>query len=153
MRNTLTRYRYQEMITNLAMMSHPNPRHVLVIGGGDGGVLREIFKHESVEKADLCDIDEAVPKFATKYLPEMAQGLSNPKANVVIGDGLAFVKEAEDKYDVIITDSSDPDGPARALFEKPYFEDLYKALKPNGVICNQGCSSLFDVPCREEADF
>ena len=152
------------MITNLGMMSHPNPRNILVIGGGDGGVLREIVKHECVEKADLCDIDEAVPRLSKKYLPHMAQGLEHRKVTVVIGDGLEFVKKEESRnhYDVIITDSSDPEGPARKLFEKEYFEDCYRALREGGVITTQGCSSdyhrlpssvaslvdLTDVICR-----
>ena len=136
-------HRYQEMITNLGMMSHPNPRNILVIGGGDGGVLREVVKHDCVEKADLCDIDEAVPRLSKKYLPHMAQGLEHRKVTVVIGDGLEFVKKEASKnhYDLIITDSSDPEGPARKLFEKEYFEDCYNALREGGVITTQGCSS------------
>ena len=123
------------------MMSHPNPRRILVVGGGDGGVLREIFKHSNVEKADLCEIDEDVIKISRECLPGMAAGLDNPKANIHIGDGMAFVKGKTNEYDVIITDSSDPVGPATALFEAPYFQDLYNALREGGVICNQGCSS------------
>ncbi|MDI1488524.1 MAG: putrescine aminopropyltransferase [Ramalina farinacea] len=121
-------------------MSHPNPRNILVIGGGDGGVLREVVKHDCVEKADLCDIDEAVPRLSKKYLPHMAQGLENRKVTVVIGDGLEFVKKEASKnhYDLIITDSSDPEGPARKLFEKEYFEDCYNALREGGVITTQG---------------
>ena len=133
---------YQEMITNLAMMSHPNPRRVLVIGGGDGGVLREVVKHECVEKADLCDIDEAVPRVSKEYLPQMAEGLDHEKSNVTIGDGLEYIKTKKNEYDIIITDSSDPKGPAEALFEKPYFQDCYDALREGGVLTTQGCSSL-----------
>ena len=129
------------MITNLAMMSHPNPRNVLVIGGGDGGVLREIVKHDCVEKADLCDIDEAVPRLSKKYLPGMAQGLNHKKANVTIDNGLQYIKRKKNEYDVIITDSSDPIGPAEKLFEKQYFQDCFDALREGGVLSTQGCSS------------
>ncbi|KAG8526848.1 uncharacterized protein KY384_008277 [Bacidia gigantensis] len=135
---------YQEMITNLAMMSHPNPRKVLVVGGGDGGVLREIFKHPSVEQADLCEIDEDVIKISRECLPGMAAGLDNPKANVFIDNGMEFVKRKKNEYDVIITDSSDPVGPAKALFEAPYFQDLYNALTEGGVISSQGSESFWN---------
>ncbi|KAL9101595.1 MAG: hypothetical protein Q9163_003156 [Psora crenata] len=132
---------YQEMITHLAMMSHPEPRRVLVIGGGDGGVLREIVKHPSVKKAVLCDIDGAVSEVSKKYLPKMSIGFKSDKVEEKIGDGLTFVQERKNYYDVIITDSSDPEGPARKLFEKQYFKDCYDALTDGGVITTQGCSS------------
>ena len=133
-------FAYQEMIAHLPINSHPNPRRVLVIGGGDGGVLREIVKHESVEEAILCDIDEAVPRVSAKYLPKMAEGLNHPKSTVIIGDGFAFLNDPKNKasFDVIITDSSDPEGPAEVLFQKPYFELLKQALRPGGHISTQG---------------
>lgn len=130
-------FAYQEMITHLALNSHPNPKKVLVIGGGDGGVLREIVKHECVEKAILCDIDEAVIRLSKKYLPHMAAGFGDPKAEVHVGDGFKFLEEYKNEFDVIITDSSDPEGPAEALFQKAYFELLFGALKEGGVITTQ----------------
>ncbi len=133
-------FSYQEMITHLAMNSHPNPKSVLVIGGGDGGVLREVVKHESVEKAILCDIDEAVPRVSKKYLPGMSIGFQHPAVEVHIGDGFKFLADRKNEFDVIITDSSDPEGPAESLFQKPYFELLYGALKDGGVITTQGCA-------------
>lgn len=83
---------------------------MLVIGGGDGGVLREVVKHECVEEATLVDIDEAVPRVSKKYLPGMAIGFEHPKVKVHIGDGFEFLKDKVNQYDVIITDSSDPEG-------------------------------------------
>lgn len=139
--------RYQEMITHLAMMSHSNPRRVLVIGGGDGGVLREVIKHQSVEEAVLCDIDEAVTRVSKQYLPGMASGFASPKVQAHFADGLAFIKQKKDYYDVIVTDSSDPEGPARALFEAPFFRDCFAALREGGVFTNQGCSSLYSLAC------
>jgi len=136
-------FSYQEMITNLAMMSHPNPKKVLVIGGGDGGVLREVVKHESVEEAVLCDIDEAVIRLSKKYLPGMAVGYSDPKVKTHVGDGFKFLEENKTEFDVIITDSSDPDGPAESLFQKPYFQLLHDALREGGVITTQGCKPSF----------
>lgn len=132
-------FSYQEMITNLAMMSHPNPKKVLVVGGGDGGVLREVVKHQSVEKAILCDIDEAVPRVSEKYLPAMYAGFKHPVAEKFIGDGFKFLADRKNEFDVIITDSSDPEGPAESLFQKPYFQLLHDALREGGVITTQGC--------------
>ncbi|KAH8178920.1 spermine/spermidine synthase domain-containing protein [Sarocladium implicatum] len=131
-------FSYQEMITHLALNSHPNPKKVLVIGGGDGGVLREVVKHDCVEEAILCDIDEAVPRLSKEYLPEMAAGLTHPKSTVHIGDGFKFLNDYKNAFDVIITDSSDPDGPAESLFQKSYFQLLHDALREGGVITTQG---------------
>ncbi|KAI2790812.1 Spermidine synthase [Penicillium oxalicum] len=131
-------FSYQEMITHLAMNSHPNPKKVLVIGGGDGGVLREVVKHECVEEAILCDIDEAVIRVSKKYLPGMSIGFKHPKSREYVGDGFEFLKQHKNEFDVIITDSSDPEGPAETLFQKPYFELLNEALRDGGVITTQG---------------
>jgi len=138
-------FSYQEMITNLAMFSHPEPKKVLVIGGGDGGVLREVAKHDSVEEAILCEIDEAVPRVSELYLPNMAAGFSDPRVKVHIGDGFKFLEDYENEFDVIITDSSDPDGPAELLFQRPYFELLHRALKDGGVITTQAESQWLHI--------
>ena len=126
------------MITHIPMNSHPNPENVLVIGGGDGGVLREVLKHPSVKSATLCDIDEAVPRVSKQYLPHMAAGFNDPRVTVHIGDGFKFLADYKNTFDVIITDSSDPVGPANALFEKPYFTLLKEALRDGGHISTQG---------------
>ena len=126
------------MIAHLPLASHPNPVSVLVIGGGDGGVLREVLKHPSVKSAVLCDIDEAVPRVSKLYLPHMAAALADPRVTVHIGDGFKFLEDKKAEFDVIITDSSDPVGPAAALFEKPYFQLLKESLKAGGSISTQG---------------
>lgn len=130
-------FAYQEMITHLALNSHPNPKKVLVVGGGDGGVLREVLKHKSVEEAWLCDIDETVIEVSKKYLPEMAKAYKDPRTKVYIGDGFKFLEEYKNQFDAIITDSSDPEGPAESLFQKLYFELLKNALTSEGVITTQ----------------
>jgi spermidine synthase len=135
-------FSYQEMITHLGMFSHPNPKKVLVIGGGDGGVLREVVKHDCVEEAVLCDIDEAVIRLSKKYLPGMSVGYQHPNVKVHVGDGFKFLDDYKNEFDVIITDSSDPEGPAEALFQKPYFELLKGALREGGIITTQGCKPL-----------
>ncbi|EXL67021.1 spermidine synthase, partial [Fusarium oxysporum f. sp. conglutinans race 2 54008] len=131
-------FSYQEMIAHLALNSHPNPKKVLVIGGGDGGVLREIVKHDCVEEATLCDIDEAVVRLSKEHLPSMACGFDHPKSKTHIGDGVKFLNDYKNEFDVIITDSPDPDGPAEALFQKSYFQLLHDALREGGVITTQG---------------
>ncbi|ODQ73895.1 hypothetical protein LIPSTDRAFT_274802 [Lipomyces starkeyi NRRL Y-11557] len=136
-------FAYQEMITHLAMFNHANPKRVLVIGGGDGGVLREIVKHESVEEAILCDIDECVIRVSKKYLPSMAVGFQHPKVKVFVEDGFKFLAAYKNYFDVIITDSSDPEGPAESLFQKPYYELLNDALTEKGVITTQGSENIW----------
>uniref|UniRef100_A0A8H7XMW8 PABS domain-containing protein n=1 Tax=Psilocybe cubensis TaxID=181762 RepID=A0A8H7XMW8_PSICU len=131
-------FSYQEMIAHLPLASHPNPKKVLVIGGGDGGVVREVLKHDTVEEVVLCDIDEAVIRVSKIYLPHMSALLASPKVTVYIGDGFKFLADNENTYDVIITDSSDPVGPAVTLFQKPYFQLLHDALTPGGHISTQG---------------
>ncbi|ODV80194.1 spermine synthase [Suhomyces tanzawaensis NRRL Y-17324] len=139
-------FSYQEMIAHLALNSHPNPKKALVIGGGDGGVLREILKHESIEEAWLCDIDEAVIEVSKKYLPEMSKSYNDPRTKIHIGDGFKFLAEYVNQFDVIITDSSDPEGPAESLFQKPYFELLKGALTEKGVISTQAESIWLHMP-------
>ncbi|KAK7682090.1 putrescine aminopropyltransferase [Cerrena zonata] len=117
-------FSYQEMIAHLPLASHPNPKKVLVIGGGDGGVVREVLKHDTVEQVVLCDIDEAVVRVSKQFLPHMSSLLNDPRVTVFIGDGFKFLADNTSTYDVIITDSSDPVGPAESLFQKPYFDLL-----------------------------
>ncbi|RYR18109.1 hypothetical protein Ahy_B03g062735 [Arachis hypogaea] len=148
---------YQEMITHLPLCSIPNPKKVLVIGGGDGGVLREVSRHSSVEKIDICEIDKMVVDVSKQFFPDVAIGFDDPRVSLHIGDvfytwelsylmlapllmvlGVAFLKEApEGTYDAVIVDSSDPIGPAQELFEKPFFELVAKALRPGGVVSTQ----------------
>eukprot|EP00249_Psilotum_nudum_P019767 c27408_g1_i2 orf=189-1349(+) len=129
---------YQEMITHLPLCSIPSPKKVLVVGGGDGGVLREVSRHCSVEQIDICEIDRMVVDVAKEYFPDLAVGFGDSRVNLHIGDGCAFLKDVPaGTYDAIIVDSSDPIGPAQQLFEKPFFEALARALRPGGVVCTQ----------------
>ncbi|XP_035697345.1 spermidine synthase-like [Branchiostoma floridae] len=147
-------YSYQEMIAHLPLMSHPNPKKVLLIGGGDGGVLREIAKHSCVESVVQCEIDDKVIEVSKKYLPKMACGYDNPKLTVNIGDGFDFMKKNKGSFDIIITDSSDPIGPAEALFQKSYYELMKEALRPGGIVCTQGeCMWLHLDLIRDMQDF
>ncbi|TXG56330.1 hypothetical protein EZV62_017643 [Acer yangbiense] len=129
---------YQEMITHLPLCSIPNPKKVLVIGGGDGGVLREVARHSSVEQIDICEIDKMVVDVSKQFFPSVAVGYEDPRVTLHIGDGVAFLKNVpEGTYDAVIVDSSDPIGPAQELFEKPFFQSVANALRPGGVLSTQ----------------
>lgn len=134
---------YHEMITHIPLFSHPEPKKVLVIGGGDGGVIREILKHPSVEKAILCEIDEDVIIECKKYLPEISCGLNDPKCEVFVGDGIKYVKEHKNEFDVIIVDSTDPFSIAEGLFGGNFYKDIYEALTEDGMFIAQTETPFF----------
>jgi len=128
---------YHEMITHVPLFTHKNPKKVLVVGGGDGGAIREILKHKSVEKAVLCEIDERVVEVSKQYLPEISCGLSDPRAEVFIGDGIKYVQEHKNEFDVIIVDSTDPIGAAEGLFSGNFYKSLYDCLTEDGIFVAQ----------------
>jgi spermidine synthase len=111
---------YHEMVAHVPLFTHPNPTSVLVVGGGDGGVIREALKHPSVEKAVLVEIDGKVIEYSKKYLPNIAGGLDDARVEVIVGDGFMHIAEAENEYDVIMVDSTEPVGPAVNLFTKGF---------------------------------
>ncbi len=113
-------YAYHEMIVHVPMQSHKRPQRVLVIGGGDGGCIREIVKYKEVKEIHLCEIDKEVVNISKKYLPGIASGYDDPRVTVYYEDGSVFLKEKRDRYDVIIVDSTDPIGPGKALFTKEF---------------------------------
>lgn len=131
-------FAYQEMMAHIPLFAHPNPEKVLVIGGGDGGILREIAKHPGVKEIYICEIDEDVIIYSKKYLPTLAEGYQDPRVTVKIMDGAKFMEENQDVFDVIITDSSDPIGPASVLFETPFYNAMHKSLRDGGIVCTQG---------------
>lgn len=140
-------FAYQEMLAHVPLFAHPNPENILVIGGGDGGILREIGRHECVKNIDFCEIDEEVIKVSKQFLPDLACGFDDPRVNIMIADGSAYVQKQKNKYDIIIVDSSDPIGPGEALFEKPFYEGLKGALRQNGLIATQGESFFLHKEC------
>ncbi|XP_020291288.1 spermidine synthase [Pseudomyrmex gracilis] len=131
-------FSYHEMIAYLPLCSHPKPENVLIVGGGDGGAAREVAKHPEVKHITLVDIDDRVIEVCRQYFPHLSLGLNNPKVNVSPGDGFEFLQHHQGEYDVIITDSSDPVGPAENLFKQQYYQLLKNALKPGGIIASQG---------------
>lgn len=128
---------YHEMVAHPALFTHPNPKHVLVVGGGDGGVIREIMKHPGVEKAVLVDIDGKVIEYSKKYLPEIAYELDNPRVEVIVNDGFMHIHQFKNTYDVIMVDSTEPVGPAAPLFERGFYQGIYEALKEDGIFVAQ----------------
>ena len=138
-------FAYQEMMTHPALMLHPDPEKVLIIGGGDGGVAREVARHKCVKHIDQCEIDGRVVELCRQYIPSMACGFDDPRMHLTIGDGLAFVRACSCEYDVIIVDSTDPVGPGEVLFGKDFYQSVRKALKPGGVVASQA-ESIFLYP-------
>jgi spermidine synthase len=128
---------YHEMITHVPLNVHPMPKKVAVIGGGDGGVIREILKHESVLEAVLIEIDEGVVRASQKYLPEISCALSDERVTILFEDGIEYLKNTENEFDVIIIDSTDPIGPAEGLFSKEFYESVFRALTTDGVFAAQ----------------
>ncbi|GAV24886.1 spermidine synthase [Carboxydothermus islandicus] len=136
---------YHEMIAHVALNTHPNPEKVMVIGGGDGGTIREIVKHPKVKKAVLVEIDERVIEVSKQYLPEIAAALmGNPKVEVRVEDGIKHVKEHKGEYDVIIIDSTEPVGPAVELFSEDFYKNVYESLKEDGIMVAQTESPFFN---------
>ncbi len=135
---------YHEMITHVGLNTLPNPRRVLVIGGGDGGSIREIIKHKSVEKATLVEIDGKVVEAAKKYLPEISCALDDPRVEVLVADGIRHVKEHKNTYDMIVVDSTDPIGPAEGLFGAAFYKDVHDALTGDGIFVAQTESPFFN---------
>lgn len=142
-------FAYQELITHLPMMCHAAPKRVLVIGGGDCGVVRELVKHidDGLDEITMVEIDDMVIQLLAKFLPNMAKFRNHPRVNIIIDDGFKYLKSlsAQDsrKYDVIITDSSDPEGPAEDFFQTNYFELLSNALNPNGIVIMQSSENIW----------
>jgi spermidine synthase len=128
---------YHEMLAHVALQAHPGPRHVLVVGGGDGGVIREALKYDTVETATLVEIDRAVIEASKKYLPSISSGLSDPRVTVLVADGIEHVKGHKGRYDVILVDSTEPVGPAVGLFSEEFYTDIYRALKKDGIMVAQ----------------
>ncbi|MGD8353412.1 MAG: polyamine aminopropyltransferase [Pseudomonadota bacterium] len=138
---------YHEMLAHVPLNSHPDPRRVLVIGGGDGGTVREVLKHPEVREVTLVEIDQVVVEAALTYLPGISGGLRDERTRVIYGDGVRFVSESPvDSYDVVLVDSTDPVGPAEALFTEDFFRACTAAMTAGGVIATQSESPFYHLP-------
>ncbi|MGA1875526.1 MAG: polyamine aminopropyltransferase [bacterium] len=129
---------YHEMIAHVPLFSHPEPRRILIIGGGDGGTVRETLKHSSVESIDLVEIDEMVITSCKEHFPSISYGLDSPKVHIHITDGIEFVRNCRSEYDVIIIDSTDPIGPGEGLFTESFYQNASCALTEEGLLVAQG---------------
>lgn len=134
---------YHEMISHVPMAVHPKAKNILVIGGGDGGTVREVLRYPTVEKIDLVEIDELVVEVCKKFLPQTAGALCDPRVNFYFEDGLKFIRHCKNEYDVIIVDSTDPFGPGEGLFTKEFYGNCNKALKEDGIMVNQHESPFY----------
>jgi spermidine synthase len=129
---------YHEMLTHVPILAHGAARHVLIIGGGDGGMAREVLKHTGVEKVTMVEIDGGVVDFSKQYLPAISDGaFDDPRLNLVIADGAAFMKETAERFDVIIVDSTDPIGPGEVLFTDTFYGHAQRALTEGGILVTQ----------------
>ncbi len=129
---------YHEMLTHLPILAHGRVRRVLIIGGGDGGMLEEALKHASIEQATLVEIDAQVIEFSRKYLSKICgAAFDDPRTEVVIADGVDYVAKTEARFDLVITDSTDPIGPGEALFTEGYYAACKRCLAPGGILVTQ----------------
>jgi spermidine synthase len=128
---------YHEMLAHPSLYTHPDPQTVLIIGGGDGGTLREAVRHPAVKRAVLVEIDKVVIEASQQFFPEVAAGFSSPKAVVEVTDGIRYVKETDEKFDVILIDSTDPIGPAEGLFSIDFYRSCQKILNDDGILTTQ----------------
>lgn len=141
---------YHEMISHIPMMHHKSPKSVLVIGGGDGGTIREVLKHKTVEKVVLCEIDGMVIDACKQYLPTIACELDNPKVEIKVEDAIEFIKDKKSEYDIILIDSTDPMGPGEGLFTEEFYTNAKQALKKGGILCAQSESPVAQVDAIEK---
>jgi len=134
---------YHEMIAHVPLCVHTKAKKVLVIGGGDGGTVREILKHDNVKEVDVCEIDEKVIEISKRHFPYLANSFNDPRVKIYCEDGNKFIKAHKDEYDIIIVDSSDPIGPAEVLFRREFYEAMYQALKDDGIVVTQAESFFY----------
>lgn len=135
---------YHEMITHVPMASNPDIKNVLVIGAGDGGTVRELTRYGTIENIDMVEIDKRVVEVCKEYLPQTACKLDDPRVHIFYDDGLRFVRLCENRYDLIIVDSTDPFGPGEGLFTSEFYGNCFNALTTDGILVNQHESPYYD---------
>jgi spermidine synthase len=131
---------YHEVLVHPALLAHPDPRSVLIIGGGDGGALREVLRHRTVERVKMVEIDEVVIEVSKLYLDIAKGAFEDPRAEVIVGDGVEYLRKTDEKFDAIIVDSTDPVGPAKLLFSEEFYRDAYERLNDPGIYVTQAGS-------------
>jgi spermidine synthase len=142
---------YSEMMAHVPLCSHPDPRHVLIVGGGDGAILREVLRHPEVERCTLIDIDREVIEASKRYLPTVSSALENPRADVRYMDALQYIETTADRFDVAIVDSTDPVDFAADLFQASFYADIAKILTPQGILTELTESPFADTALMLQA--
>ncbi len=135
---------YHEMLVHVPLCSHPSPKDVLIIGGGDGGCAREVLRHKQLESVTQVEIDQRVVEVSRHFLPELASSFDNPKLKVRFEDGIEYVRQKEACYDAILIDAPDPVGMAAGLFSQGFYRSIYRALRPDGIFAAQTESPFFN---------
>lgn len=130
-------FHYHEMISHIPMMHHKAPKSVLVIGGGDGGTVREVLKHKTVERVVLCEIDGMVIDACKKYLPTISCGLSDSRVEILVQDAIEYIKDKKNEFDIVLIDSTDPMGPGEGLFTEEFYTNVKNSLKEGGIVAAQ----------------
>ncbi len=134
---------YHEMLVHVPLFTHPHPKSVLIVGGGDGGALRRTLYHP-VDSVSLVELDQEVVEVCQKFLPSVSgNAFKDKRSKIIFGDGVNFIKKPEEKFDVILVDSTDPIGPAEKLFSKEFYRDAFNALKDKGIFVTQSGSPIF----------
>lgn len=136
---------YHELMGHIPLMTVANAKHILIIGGGDGGIVREVVKHPDIESVTLVEIDEEVVTVSKEFFPDCTSGLSHPKVKLVMEDGAAFLKNSSQLYDVIIIDSTDPENFASTLFTKEFYQTVKNKLTANGIMMAQTENPFLDT--------
>ncbi|MFP4531127.1 MAG: polyamine aminopropyltransferase [Desulfobacterales bacterium] len=137
-------YVYHEMIAHVPLFLHPDPARVLVIGGGDGGTVREVVKHDAVSRVVMVEIDEMVVNACRQYMPSLSHALDDPRVDLIIGDGVKFVASTDETFDVVLIDSTDPIGPAAPLFDRQFYQNVAALLSDKGIMISQAESPFYD---------
>ncbi len=142
---------YHEMLCHVPLFAHGAVERVLIVGGGDGGMLREVLRHPGIKQVTMVEIDETVIEISKKYLPNHAQGaFDDARFQLVISDGAQFVRETQEKFDVIITDSTDPIGPGKSLFTRDYYQSCKNCLSKGGILVTQNGVAFFQAEEAKE---
>lgn len=151
--STKDEFVYHEMVSHVPILAHGAVKRVLIIGGGDGGAMREMLKHPGIESISLVEIDADVIEFSKRWFPEVSNGsFEDARVEIVITDGAAFVKTDQEPYDLILVDSSDPVGPSAVLFTPEFYADCRARLAPNGILVTQsGLVSIHPEPVTDTA--
>jgi len=136
---------YHEMITQIPLFTHKNPKSYLVIGGGDGGAVSRVALHPEIEKITEVEIDEDVVNISKRFFPEIASGYNDGRTKLIIDDGIKFIENSESKYDIVTVDSTDPFGPAEGLFSEKFYNGIYNSLTDTGILTVQSETPFYDI--------